>query len=98
MEGLLYCTYCLVRVAINFGHHVLGEEERAEFLSDLEQFIARLLHMIEVDVAMDLTKQGKIIDQVHGEGWVWSVWVGGCGYGEVDVTMDPPARSLTSAL
>ena len=52
---------------------MLGEEERAEFLSDLEQFIARLLHMIEVDVAMDLTKQGKIIDQVHGEWWVWSI-------------------------
>jgi len=36
-------------------------------ISELEQFIGRLLHMVEVDVTMDLTKQGKIIDQVHGE-------------------------------
>ncbi len=44
-----------------------AEEERAELVKELEQFIARLLHMVEVDVAMDLTKQGKIIDQVHGK-------------------------------
>ena len=46
---------------------VLAEEERAELVSELEQFIGRLLHMVEVDVTVDLTKQGKIIDQVHGE-------------------------------
>lgn len=41
--------------------------EQNAFVTDLENFIGRLLLMVEVDLTIDLTKQGKIRDQVHGE-------------------------------
>ena len=46
---------------------LLGEKEQQAFIVELEQFIGRLLKMVELELNFDLLKHGKIRDQVHGE-------------------------------
>ena len=56
-------------------------EEQHEFVVELEKFIGHLLMMVEVNLTIDLTKQGKIRDQVHGELLGEVRWGGGGGEG-----------------
>ena len=45
-----------------------GAEEKRALEEELEEFIGRLLRMVEVELSFDFSVHSKIRDQVHGEG------------------------------
>ena len=43
-----------------------GSDEQQSFVLELEDFIGRLLQLVEVELNFDFTKHGKIREQIHG--------------------------------